>query len=86
MSDKDENKKETKETKETRPAVRFVGHLPDLMTAEDYAAPPEVKKVRVRITFTDEGVEILSDSPYPALLEELLTQAGLDEMEKVLCG
>lgn len=68
------------------PAVRFVSHLPDLMTAEDYAAPTEVKKVRVRITVTDEGIEILSDSPYPALLEELLAQAGVDEVEKVLCG
>ena len=69
-----------------RPTARFVDHLPDLMTAEDYAAPPEVKKVRVRITVTAEGIEILSDSPYPALLETLLAQAGVDEVEKVLCG
>jgi hypothetical protein len=69
-----------------RPTARFVAHLPDLMTVEDYAAPPEIKKVRVRITVTDEGIEILSDSPYPALLDDLLAQAGVDEVEKVLCG
>ncbi len=68
------------------PKPKFVTHLPDLRTAEDYAAPPDVKKVRVRITFTGEGVEILADSPYPALLEELLAQAGADEVEKMLCG
>jgi hypothetical protein len=72
--------------KEDRPTARFVAHLPDLITAEDYAAPPGVKKVRVRITITEEGVEILSDSPYPALLEALLAQAGVEEVEKVLCG
>ncbi len=68
------------------PNPKFVTHLPDLMTAEDYAAPPDVKKVRVRITFSDEGVEILADSPYPILLEKLLAQAGVDEVEKMLCG
>jgi hypothetical protein len=78
--------RDKEDNQESRPTTRFVAHLPDLMTPEDYAAPPEVKKVRVRITVTDEGVEILSDSPYPALLEDLLAQAGVDEMEKVLCG
>jgi hypothetical protein len=78
--------RDKKDKQESRPAVRFVAHLPDLMKPEDYAAPPGVKKVRVRISVTDEGVEILSDSPYPALLEDLLAQAGVDEMEKVLCG
>jgi hypothetical protein len=72
--------------KKSRLAARFVDDLPDLMTPEDYAAPPEVKKLRVRITVTEEGVEILSDSPYPELLDDLLAQAGVDEVEKVLCG
>jgi len=66
--------------------ARFVAALPDLITAEDYAASPEVKKVRVRITVTEAGVEILADSPYPALLDALLAQAGVDEVEQVLCG
>ena len=65
---------------------RFVAPLPDLITAQDYAAPPGVRKVRLRITLTGQGVEILADSPYPALLEDLLAQAGADEVERVLCG
>lgn len=69
-----------------RPKPRFVARLPDLITAEDYATADRVKKVRVQITLSDEGVEILSDSPYPLLLDDLLAQLGADEMEQVLCG
>jgi len=65
---------------------RFVADLPDLMTYADYATPSGGKKVRLRITLTDKGVEILGDSAYPSLLEELLSQIGADQVEKVLCG
>jgi hypothetical protein len=67
------------------PRLRYVAHLPDLITDDDYLRP-EVKKVRVRITLTDEGVEILGDSMYAGLLEKLLAQAGADEIERMLCG
>ncbi len=66
--------------------VRYVDQLPALITAEDYATASEVKKVRVQIRVTEEGLEILSDSPYPLLLDELLAQAGLTEAELMLCG
>ncbi|MET0649055.1 MAG: radical SAM-modified peptide, FtsH ternary system-associated [Pyrinomonadaceae bacterium] len=67
------------------PRHRFVDHLPDLITVEDYRTP-EQKRVRVRITITDEGVEILGDSMYAALLEELLARTGAAEVERMLCG
>lgn len=68
-----------------RPRLRFVDHLPDLITEEDYQTP-ERKRVRVRITVTDDGLEILGDSMYAALLEDLLARAGADEIERMLCG
>jgi len=74
------------EERNPRPAARFVAYLPDLITPEDYAAPTAVKKIRIRITITEEGVEIMSDSPYPELLEDILAQLGVDEVEKMLCG
>jgi FtsH ternary system-associated peptide len=69
----------------TRPPLRFVAHLPDLITDEDYLEP-EVKRVRLRITVTDDGIEILGDSMYAHLLEKLLAQAGAEEIERMLCG
>jgi hypothetical protein len=66
--------------------MTFVPYLPDLITEADYAELERVKKVRVRITITGEGVEILGDSPYPALLEALLARLGVEEVEKMLCG
>ena len=73
-----------RETK--HPPIRFVSHLPDLMTPEDYLHDPEPKKLRIRISFTDKGIEILGDSRYVPLLEELLAQAGAKEIEMMLCG
>jgi hypothetical protein len=67
------------------PRLRFVGHLPDLITDADYLEP-ERKRVRLRITVTDDGIEILADSMYAPLLEELLGRAGADEIERMLCG
>jgi hypothetical protein len=67
------------------PLLRFVASLPDLITEEDYLQP-EVKRVRLRITVTDEGVEILGDSMYAPLLEKLLAQVGAEEIERMLCG
>lgn len=68
------------------PKPRYVTHLPDLMTAEDYQTAHMEKKVRLRITVTEQGIEILGDSAYPHLLEDLLARIGAEEMEVVLCG
>ena len=66
--------------------TRFVSHLPDLIKEEDYLECTEEKKIRLRIEMTDEGVEILGDSMYAHLVEELLAQLGADEIERMLCG
>lgn len=68
------------------PRTRFVSHLPDLITEEDYLESSEQKKIRVRINVNDEGVDILGDSMYAYLLEELMNQLGADEIERILCG
>ena len=68
------------------PRARVGAQLADRLTAADYRADPAVKKVRVRITLTAEGVEILADSPYAAQLDALLAQAGVTEAEQMLCG
>jgi len=68
------------------PKPRFVAYLPDLITQEDYLDSPKQQKLRVRIDITDEGVEILGDSMYAHLVEELLAQLGADEIERMLCG
>jgi len=73
-------------TSNHRPQTRFVAHLPDLITEDDYHQSPEQQKIRVRIELTDEGVEILGDSMYAHLIEDLLTQLGADEIERMLCG
>lgn len=70
----------------TPPKTSFVSHLPDLITEEDYLSSPEQKKIRVRINLNDEGVDILGDSMYAHLVEELMAQLGADEIERMLCG
>lgn len=69
-----------------RPRARFVANLPDLITEEDYAEPADRRKFRLRISQTEEGVEILGDSMYAALLEQLLASLGAEEIERMLCG
>ncbi len=70
----------------TPPKTNFVSYLPDLITEEDYLSSPEQKKIRVRINVNDEGVDILGDSMYAHLIEELMAQLGADEIERMLCG
>lgn len=65
---------------------RFVSHLPDLITEEDYLDEPDNQKIRIRISLNDEDIEILGDSMYAQLLEELLTDLGASEIERMLCG
>ena len=65
---------------------RFVEHLPDLIQPEEYASHPEGRLVRLRISVTDDGVEILGDAFRPEMLEELLKKLGGGEIEQMLCG
>jgi FtsH ternary system-associated peptide len=66
--------------------TRFVAHLPDLITEQDYLASPDKKKIRIRISITGEGIEILGDSMYATMLEALLSDADFGEIERMLCG
>jgi FtsH ternary system-associated peptide len=68
------------------PKTKFVSHLPDLITEEDYLANPEQQKIRVQINVSNEGVDVLGDSMYAHLIEELMAQLGAEEIERMLCG
>lgn len=65
---------------------RFVEELPDLIQPEDYADHPDGRLVRLRISVTEHGVEILGDAFRPEVLEEILNRLGPDEIEQMLCG
>ncbi|MDM8515093.1 hypothetical protein QUF76_02750 [Desulfobacterales bacterium HSG16] len=65
--------------------THFVSKLPDLMGPEDYPESDR-KKIKIQIRMTDSGIEILGDSMYPHLLEELLSGTGAKKIEGVLCG
>ncbi len=71
--------------KPDRTPVHYVDRLPDLMRPGDYGQSHR-RKIRVEIRMTDKGVEILGDSMYPVLLEELFTRAGARKMKGMLCG
>jgi hypothetical protein len=68
------------------PNTKTVDSLPDLITESDYLDPPDKKKVRIKISITSEGVDLLSDSMYPVLAEDILREISDDVMEYVLCG
>jgi FtsH ternary system-associated peptide len=73
----------------TRPA--FVQSLPDLIGPAEYSAYPEGGLVRMRITVTQAGVEVLADGLRPeqveAVLESLVSAEDEGtEMEQMLCG
>ena len=65
---------------------RFVENLPDLIQPEEYADNPEGRLVRLRISVTGDGVEILGDAFRPEVLEEILRRLGPGEIEQMLCG
>ncbi len=69
-----------------KPKTTYVNHLPDLMTWDDYEVADQRKQIRVQLTVTDEGLEIIGDSPYPHLLEALLEALGPEAIEMMLCG
>lgn len=67
-------------------AVRYVDDLPDLMTWDDYELVDQNRRIRVRLTLTEEGLEVLGDSPYPHVLEQLLAALDPAVVEMKLCG
>ena len=69
-----------------KPDIAFVNHSPDLMTWDDYEVSHQRKLIRLRLTITDKGIEIIGDSPYPCLLEELLAELDPKVIEMMLCG
>ena len=68
------------------PKIRYVPYLEDLMQEQDYEKPGNGKVVKIKITVNDQGVEVLGDSMYAKILETLLTEAGVKEIQKMLCG
>ncbi len=68
-----------------RTPVRYVAELPDLV-GWDEAERAGGRLLRLRLRVTDEGVEILGDSPSPDQLEGLLQELGPGAIEKMLCG
>ncbi|MCP4362297.1 MAG: hypothetical protein GY796_30185 [Chloroflexi bacterium] len=66
--------------------IHYVDHLPDLMTWDDYEVSHRKKVIKIQLKVTDQGLEILGDSPYPDLLEKLLAEIDPKTIEMMLCG
>ena len=65
----------------------FTESLPDLIDAKEYSRYPDGTLVRIKISVTDAGVEILGDGLRPELVEQVLAAIGGGElMEQMLCG
>lgn len=64
----------------------FTESLPDLIDASEYSRYPDGKLVRIRISVTDAGVEILGDGLRPELIEQVLAAIGEAPIEQMLCG
>jgi hypothetical protein len=64
----------------------FVPELPDLITPDEYDAHPEGRLVRLQITVTEDGVQVLGDAFRPAAVEALLAALGGGPIEEMLCG
>jgi len=64
----------------------FVEELPDLIDAAEYEDHPDGDLVRLRVTVTESGIEILGDGMRPAAVEAVLAALGLPEMDQMLCG
>jgi hypothetical protein len=67
-------------------AYAFVPDLPDLITPDEYDAHPEGRLIRLQITVTADGVQILGDAFRPSVVEELLVALGGGPIEEMLCG
>jgi hypothetical protein len=64
----------------------FTESIPDLINADEYDRYPDGTLVRVRISVSGNGVEILGDGLRPELVEEVLKAIGGGPMEQMLCG
>jgi hypothetical protein len=64
----------------------FVDSLPDLISDTEYPDHTEGHLVRLRITVTATGVEVLGDALRPAVLENLLGELGGSPIQQMLCG
>jgi hypothetical protein len=64
----------------------FTETLPDLIDASEYSQFPDGTLVRIRISVTNEGVEILGDGLRPELIERILGALANGPMEQMLCG
>ncbi|MFG1722656.1 radical SAM-modified peptide, FtsH ternary system-associated [Micromonospora chalcea] len=63
-----------------------VPHLPDLIDAAEYDEHPEGGLIRLRISVTGSGVEVLGDGMRPEALEALLESLEPDQIEQMWCG
>ncbi len=66
--------------------TKFVDHLNDLISPEDYAGDPAGRIVRIEIRVSENGIEILGDSQRVRELEMLLKALEPVEIEQMLCG
>jgi hypothetical protein len=64
----------------------FVDEISDLIHPEDYAGDPQGRRVRLRISKTGEGLEIIGDDVRPDELERLLEGLDAETIEQMLCG
>jgi FtsH ternary system-associated peptide len=65
---------------------RFVAELPDLIEADEYADHVDGALVRLAITVTADGVEILGDAFRPSNLEAVLAGVTSGPIDQMLCG
>ncbi|WP_433824599.1 radical SAM-modified peptide, FtsH ternary system-associated [Actinoplanes sp. CA-015351] len=65
---------------------RYVDDLPDLIQADEYDDYPDGNLVRLRVSFTENGLEILGDGMRPEALEALLRRIGSGPIDQMLCG
>jgi hypothetical protein len=64
----------------------YAESLPDLIDAAEYPDHPDGRLVRVRITITEAGVEVLGDAFRPTVIEDLFAALGGGPTEQMLCG
>jgi hypothetical protein len=64
----------------------FTESLPDLIDASEYERYPDGTLVRLRISVSENSVEILGDGLRPELVEEVLRAITGGPVEQMLCG
>ncbi|MEU8633213.1 radical SAM-modified peptide, FtsH ternary system-associated [Amycolatopsis sp. NPDC048633] len=64
----------------------YVDEVPDLIEPDEYGDHPEGDLVRLRISVTETGVEVLGDALRPATLEAVLRAVAPGPVEQMLCG